>query len=149
MRSHRYRRSYVRRQHSAMSDQGPGLVDELIDLTVALLGMLWRISVRFMRWVWRSMFVRPAVRFPTAPVLPPSAPLPPYRRRNFFRRSRLERIEETTQRWREREAMRETRAVEQLPYRPCRVISEGEWALWAPLTKAVQGRYRLFCKVRL
>src|SRR5438309_197665 len=30
-----------------------------------------------------------------------------------------------------------------------RVLSRGECALWNPLWRAVKGRYRIFCKVRL
>ena len=37
-----------------------------------------------------------------------------------------------------------------LPYRRQRsLLSKGERALWYPLYRAVQGKYRIFCKVRL
>jgi hypothetical protein len=37
-----------------------------------------------------------------------------------------------------------------LPYCRCdRILSRGEHALWNPLYRAVKGRYRIFCKVRL
>ena len=37
-----------------------------------------------------------------------------------------------------------------MPYRRAkRLLSRGEWAFWYPLFKAVEGRYRIFCKVRL
>jgi len=37
-----------------------------------------------------------------------------------------------------------------LPYRPVRrLITKGEQAFWYPLFKAVKGKYRVFCKVRL
>jgi hypothetical protein len=41
-------------------------------------------------------------------------------------------------------------ADEPLPYQRSRgLLTKGERALWFPLFKAVKGRYRLFCKVRL
>jgi hypothetical protein len=37
-----------------------------------------------------------------------------------------------------------------MPYRRAkRLLSQGERAFWYPLYKAVEGRYRIFCKVRL
>ena len=37
-----------------------------------------------------------------------------------------------------------------MPYRrAARILSRGEKALWYPLYRAVKGRYRVFCKVRL
>src|SRR5207253_1954486 len=39
---------------------------------------------------------------------------------------------------------------EPLPYRRrANILSKGERALWYPLYRAVKGRYRIFCKVRL
>lgn len=41
-------------------------------------------------------------------------------------------------------------APQALPYRPARaLLSKGERAFWFPLWRAVRGRYRIFCKVRL
>jgi hypothetical protein len=42
------------------------------------------------------------------------------------------------------------RATVELPYEPVnRLLSKGERAFWYPLYRAVRGKYRIFCKVRL
>ncbi|MDQ3440889.1 MAG: DUF2726 domain-containing protein [Planctomycetota bacterium] len=60
------------------------------------------------------------------------------------RRRRRQRIDRVLKEWAER-------APEApLPYeRAPHLLSSGERALWYPLYRAVQGKYRIFCKVRL
>jgi len=42
------------------------------------------------------------------------------------------------------------RCTEELPYiKASSILSKGERAFWHPLFRAVKGRYRVFCKVRL
>ncbi len=99
---------------------------------------LLQVLFEMMRWAVRRAFGRPGstattVRAPSAPPKvsprrssPPPAPLPPRGRRPTLADGRP------------------------LPYlRQPHLLTKGERAAWYPLYRAVQGRYRLFCKVRL
>jgi hypothetical protein len=69
------------------------------------------------------------------------------------RSDRRKNIEATVDRWREEERVRASSpepAKPALPY--CRaenLLTKGERAFWLPLSQAVNGKYRIFCKVRL
>jgi hypothetical protein len=83
--------------------------------------------------------VPPYSPFPQPPALPPAAPLATVPR--LPRRSAAKRTI----------ASRRPRALpEALPYRRAPfLLSKGERAFWRPLYRAVKGKYRIFCKVRL
>lgn len=66
------------------------------------------------------------------------------------RSERRQRIETTLQRWARQPAGERHDRAEALPYRRAKhLLSKGERAFWYPLYRAVKGKFRIFCKVRL
>jgi hypothetical protein len=103
--------------------------------------LIGQLLAQFFRWLFGHSRRSPSwIAAPPSIGFVPSAHAPP--RRAEDKRARRERISRTVQRW--------NAADEPLPYRrQPHLVTKGERALWFPLYRAVQGRYRVFCKVRL
>jgi hypothetical protein len=163
----RYRERIGRRNAAPRREESWSILDAAIDAFEALL-------VRIALWMspapQRFEHAPPPRPMPSPPRItstlrasrpePPPLPSPtttattmtPTTRRRFTRREttaqRLERIESTIKGWQERGTAATT--PQPLPFRPrARLHSKGERAFWYPLFRAVKGRYRVFCKVRL
>ena len=138
-RRHRYRSAKRRGYGRARRDE-PALVEELVDCIIAVIGACGRLCVRLLRW----MTSRRPVHAPSQPPLPQRIPALPTGPTLVSRSERQRRIESTLQRWAARPP------DQPLPYcRAARIMTRGEKAFWNPLWRAVRGKYRIFCKVRL
>ncbi len=130
-----------RRGYGGPHHDEPGRIDGLLEVTAVMIIS----AARVIRWLWRMTVGRPRSTppMPPPPVFPsyiPSIapqPLPPQAAPTFQARV---------------PARNQADAVphQALPYRRAAgLLTKGERAVWHPLYRAVKGKYRLFCKVRL
>jgi hypothetical protein len=137
-RTNNRRNSRRPRRHARRQDSEPRFIEPLSELVVELIVRSVRLLVGGVARLWRGVTNAPRVVEPRSPYL--SKPrLPP----------RLPAASFAT-------ASHTTAPVaapvpfERLPYRRAPgLLSKGERAVWYPLFRAVKGKYRIFCKVRL
>jgi very-short-patch-repair endonuclease len=125
-----HRRPHRKRRGSGTDVANPGAIEALFELVRLAVVGLWRALTSRprsaprepMHWRDPPPPLLPTVRHP----VPQPATVPP----SDFTGSR--------------------EALQELPYRrQPHLLGKGERALWYPLYRAVKGKYRLFCKVRL
>lgn len=140
------RPSSHRRGYGDSGHDEPARLDGLVEMTaVMIIGV-----ARVIRWLWRVTFGRASStpRMPPPPVFrtyaPPIAPPHGPRLAVTGRTAQTPPAQVTTR------SQADDARVEVLPYRKVSsLLTKGERAVWHPLYRAVKGKYRLFCKVRL
>ena len=138
MRKRYYKGRRRKRRQRQPEPEGLSPLEQFLDLMIDLIVGFFRLAFRAIAGLVRPKST-PVANVPQSSEPKPPRDTPPSQP---YYRSRHDR----------NRANREPSAVADrpLPYRrKPHVMSKGERALWYPLYKAVQGKYRLFCKVRL